>query len=69
MPDVASGNTPVLFGDFATAYQIYDRVGMSIWRGPNSGDGVLPVRFHAWRRVGGGVVQPSALRKLKMAAA
>lgn len=69
MPDVASGNTPVLFGDFATAYRIYDRVGMSIMRDPYSRAAKGMVRFHARRRVGGGTVMPAALRKLKMAAA
>lgn len=69
MPNVAPGDTPVLFGDISAAYQIYDQEGMGIWRAPHSGDGERPVHFHAWRRVGGGVVQPAALRKLKMVTA
>lgn len=67
MPDAASGEFPILFGDFATAYRIYDRVGMSIMRDPYTVAAKGLIRFHARRRVGGGMVQPAALRKLKMA--
>lgn len=67
MPDVASGTFPILFGDMATGYRIVDRLALSILVNPyiRATDGVT--RIHATRRVGGGVVQPRALRKLKMA--
>ncbi|MFG1463426.1 phage major capsid protein [Xanthobacter sp. DSM 24535] len=67
MPDVVSGTFPILFGDFATAYRIVDRVALSILVNPYllATNGIT--RIHATRRVGAGVVQPKALRKLKMA--
>ncbi len=66
MPDVASGEHPIVFGDFATGYRIVDRLALSILVNPyiRATDGVT--RIHATRRVGAGVVQPRALRKLKM---
>lgn len=67
MPDVASGTFPIMYGDFAKAYRIYDRVGMSILRDPYTQATKGLVRFHARRRVGGGPVLTEALRKLKMA--
>ncbi len=68
MPDVAAGNFPILFGDFATAYRIVDRLALSILVNPyiRATEGIT--RIHATRRTGAGVVQPKALRKLKMAA-
>ncbi|CAH1653500.1 Phage major capsid protein [Hyphomicrobiales bacterium] len=67
MPDVASGTFPIAFGDFATAYRIYDRVSLSVLRDPYTVATKGLVRFHARRRVGGGVVLGEALTKLKMA--
>lgn len=68
MPDIAAAATPIIFGDFATGYRIVDRVALSILVNPyiRATEGVT--RIHATRRVGAGVVQPKALRKLKMAA-
>lgn len=68
MPDVASGTFPIAFGDFATAYRIYDRVSLLVLRDPYSVATKGLIRFHARRRVGGGVVLGEALTKLKMAA-
>ncbi|WP_081762777.1 phage major capsid protein [Xanthobacter sp. 126] len=67
MPDVASGEHPIMFGDFATGYRIVDRLALSILVNPyiRATEGVT--RIHATRRVGAGVVQAAALRKLKMA--
>lgn len=67
MPDVESGAFPIAFGDFATAYRIYDRVSLSVMRDPYSQATKGLVRFHARRRVGGGVVLATAVKKLKMA--
>lgn len=66
MPDVASGTFPVLFGDFATAYRIVDRLALSILVNPyiRATEGIT--RIHATRRTGAAVVQAAALRKLKM---
>lgn len=67
MPDVAANAYPVLFGDFATAYRIVDRLALSILVNPYllATNGVT--RIHATRRTGAAVVQAKALRKLKMA--
>ena len=66
MPDVASGETPIAYGDFASAYRIYDRVGLSILRDPYSVATEGLVRFHGRKRVGGAVTRAEAIRKLKM---
>ncbi len=67
MPDVAAGAYPILFGDFATAYRVVDRLALSILVNPYllATNGIT--RIHATRRTGAGVVQAKALRKLKMA--
>ncbi|MEM1287131.1 MAG: phage major capsid protein [Pseudomonadota bacterium] len=67
MPDIASNAYPIIYGDFAGGYQIYDRVGLTVLRDPYSQAGNGLVRFHARRRVGGDVIQASRFRKLKMA--
>lgn len=67
MDDVGAGTFPIVFGDIATAYRIIDRVGLSILVNPYllATNGIT--RIHATRRVGAGVVQPAAIRKLKVA--
>ncbi|WDR05620.1 phage major capsid protein [Devosia rhodophyticola] len=69
MPDVEANAFPIIFGDFGTAYRIYDRLEMSVFANPYllATEGL--VRIHARRRTGGDVVQPKAVRKLKMATA
>lgn len=67
MDDIAANAFPIAFGDFARSYRIYDRVGMSILRDPYTVATKGLVRFHARRRVGGGLVLGEAMRKLKMA--
>lgn len=67
MPDVASGTFPILFGDFSTAYRIYDRVALSVMRDPYSVATSGLVRFHFRRRTGGAPVLAEAVKKLKMA--
>ncbi len=69
MPDEGAGLFPIILGDFNAAYRIYDRVAMSILRDPYSLATTGKVRFHARRRVGGGLVKAEALRKIKCAAA
>ncbi|QND48109.1 phage major capsid protein [Rhizobium lusitanum] len=68
MPDEGAGLFPIILGDFNAAYRIYDRVAMSILRDPYSLATTGKVRFHARRRVGGGLVKAEALRKIKCAA-
>jgi HK97 family phage major capsid protein len=67
MADVEANAFPIAYGDFGSAYRIYDRVGLSILRDPYSVQTEGLVRFHGRKRVGGGVVRPEAIRKLKMA--
>lgn len=67
MPNIGEDALPIIFGDFATAYRIYDRVALSVMRDPYSQATNGIVRFHARRRVGGGLVMGEALRTLKMA--
>jgi HK97 family phage major capsid protein/HK97 family phage prohead protease len=67
MPDVAGNAYPIAFGDFATAYRVYDRIGLSILRDPYTVATSGLTRFHARRRVGGAVVRAEAIRKLKIA--
>jgi HK97 family phage major capsid protein len=67
MGDVAANASPIVYGDFATAYRIFDRVNLSVLRDPYTMAHKGLVRFHARRRVGAGVTQPEAIRKLKIA--
>lgn len=67
MPDISAGTFPVLFGDFASAFRIYDRIALSLLRDPYSQATLGLTRFHARRRVGARVVRPEAVRKLKIA--
>ncbi|PBB85728.1 phage major capsid protein [Mesorhizobium sp. WSM3876] len=67
MPDIGAGSFPIIYGDFAGGYRIYDRVGLSVLRDPFTMAKKGLVRFHARRRVGGAVTQATRFRKLKMA--
>ena len=67
MPSVAANAFPIVFGDFNSAYRIYDRIGMTLLRDPFTQATNGLVRFHARRRVGGDVVLPEAILKLKIA--
>ncbi|HEX2527445.1 MAG TPA: phage major capsid protein [Geminicoccus sp.] len=68
MPDVAAGAFPIAFGDFSVAYRVFDKPVLSVLRDPYTMATRSLVRFHARRRVGGAVVMPEAIRKLKIAA-
>lgn len=67
MDDVGAGNTPIMFGDIASAYRIIDRQALSILVNPYllATNGVT--RIHATRRVGGAVVRPASLKKIRIA--
>lgn len=69
MPDVAADALPILFGDLKQGYRIVDRLSLSVLRDPYSVATNGQTRFHARRRVGGGVVKAEALRLLKVKAA
>lgn len=60
--DTTNGELPIAFGDFAAAYRIVDRIGLTVLRDPFSqaADGLT--RFHIRRRVGGAVVKAEAIR-------
>lgn len=68
MPDPTAGNTPIVFGDFASGYGVADRIGFEIIRDELTGAETGIVKFVARRRVGGRVVMGEALAKLSLAA-
>ena len=69
MPDVAANAFPIALGAFKAAYRVYDRKAMDVKANPFLLMTQDQTRFHAFRRTGAAVVQPAALRKLKMATA
>jgi len=68
MDDATNGKFPIAFGDFGTAYRIVDRVALSILVNPYIMATKGITRIHATRRVGGAVIVPTAIRKLKYSA-
>lgn len=68
MPDVGAGAYPVAYGDFRRAYIIVDRVAIAFQPDYTTGADNGVVVFRCRKRVGGGVRQPDALKKLKIAA-
>lgn len=68
LPDVAGGAVPLVFGDFAQGYRVFDRVGFSLFRDEHTQRTKGKCRFHARKRVAGGVRKSEALRKLIVAA-
>lgn len=66
MPDIAEDAEPVIFGDFKRGYRIYDRLSLAVLADPYTVRVNGLMRYHARRRVGAGVVRPTALRKLAM---
>lgn len=67
MPDEANAAFPVAFGDFRTGYLIVDRVAIEIQRLVERYAEYGIVAFIARKRVGGQVVQPDAIKKLRIA--
>ncbi|UYY77788.1 phage major capsid protein [Sphingomonas sp. R1] len=63
MPAIAADSLSVLFGDFAEAYTIVDRLGTSVVRDNITSPGF--VKYHMRRRTGGGAVNTEALKALK----
>ena len=68
MPNATAGETPVVFGDFASGYAVADRVGFEVLRDDYTGAVNGIVKFIARRRVGGRVILGEALSKLAIAA-
>ena len=68
MPSIAQNAFPVAYGDFRRAYMIVDRVSLAVLRDPFTQATTGNVRYIARRRVGGQVVLPEALTKLKVTA-
>lgn len=67
MPGVAAGNLPIAFGDFRRGYVINDRFGVRTLRDPYTNKPF--VSFYTTKRVGGGVLDPRAIRLMRIAAA
>lgn len=67
MPDIASNAFPIAFGDLGTGYRILDRMQLGTLTDPYTQATRAITRIHGTRWVGGGVIQPAAIRKLKMA--
>jgi HK97 family phage major capsid protein len=68
LPNVAANACPVVFADWKKLYVIADRVNVSLQADYTTGADDGLVVFRARRRVGGGVRQAEAGRKLKIAA-
>jgi HK97 family phage major capsid protein len=59
-------NLPVMVGNFKRAYWIVDRIDLAIQRDPYTQAGSGLVRFTARKRLGGQVVNPEAIKVLKV---
>ena len=65
MPDLGGDKLAVALGDFKSAYKIVDRSGINIMRDPFTEKPFI--KFYAVKRVGGDVVNPSAIKLAKFA--
>ncbi|MBP7704192.1 MAG: phage major capsid protein [Caulobacter sp.] len=68
MPSEGAGTYPIAYGDFQRAYTLVDRIAMQLLRDPYTQATSGNIRFLFRRRVGGAVLLPEAIRKLKCAA-
>ncbi len=66
MPDVAAGNIAATFGDMEETYLVIDRLGSRLLRDPYTNKPY--VCFYVTKRVGGAVVNPDAMKAVKIAA-
>jgi len=66
MPDIAAGAKAIVFGDFKRGYLIVDRAGVRVLRDPYSNKPY--VHFYTTKRVGGGVLNPEAMKAITVAA-
>ena len=67
MPNVAANNLAIAFGNFSRGYIINDRTGVRTLRDPYTNKPF--VYFYSTKRVGGGVLDPNAIRVMKIAVA
>lgn len=67
MPGPDAGNVTIAFGDFKAGYLINDRLGTRVLRDPYTNKPF--VMFYATKRVGAGLLDPHAIRLLRVAAA
>lgn len=67
MPDIASDEFAIAFGDFRRGYLVVDRTGVSVLRDPYSAKPY--VLFYTTKRVGGGVQDFDAIKLLKFGTA
>ena len=66
MPDVEAGAKAIMFGDFNQAYLIVDSVGTRLLRDPYTNKPY--VQFYTTKRVGGGLLNPEAIKAQNIAA-
>lgn len=66
MPDIASNALSIGFGDFKSAYQIVDRMGIRVLRDPYTEKGF--VKLYTTKRMGGDVLDFDAVKFMKFAA-
>jgi HK97 family phage major capsid protein len=66
MPDVAAGTYPILLGDYRRAYVIVDNRQIRFKEDTSSGAGTDSLIFYVYKRTGGQVVQPEAIKKIKI---
>lgn len=66
MPNIATGSLSMAFGDMQAAYQIVDRAGIRVLRDPYTNKPY--VHFYTTKRVGGDVLDFSALKLVRFAA-
>jgi HK97 family phage major capsid protein len=65
MPNEGANNFPIAVGDFYKAYRVIDRVQMQVLRDPYTLSANGQILYRARKRVGGAVVLPEAIVKLK----
>lgn len=65
MPDIAANTLPIAFGDFQAGYLINDRIGTRVLRDPFTSKPF--VLFYVTKRVGAGLLDPNAIKLLKIA--
>lgn len=66
MPAPTAGNLAIAFGDFKAGYLINDRIGTRILRDPYTNKPY--VNFYVTKRIGAGLLDPNALRLMRVAA-
>lgn len=66
MPDIGADSFAIAFANFRAAYMIVEKLGVRVLRDPYTQKG--RVQFYAYRRVGGDVVDWSAIKLIKFSA-